>query len=146
MDKVKIRKAQQKDLKSIIRIFRTEYAKPPYHEKWLEKWAEQRVAKDFKDCAYFVLDINHKVQGFLILGTHTWDIGKRGFIEEIVVSAPFQDKGYGKKLLLFAESWFKKKGAKAIALIASPHAKAFKFYKHFNYKEEGLVSMSKKIN
>ncbi len=145
MNKIKIRKAKKGDLKRIIKIFKTEYSKQPYDEHWSQKWANQRVKKDFKNCDLFVLEVDEKVQGFLILRMHTWDVGPRGFIEEIVITAANQGKGYGRELLLFAEKWFKKKGAKAIALIASPQAKAFNIYQKFGYKEEGLVSMSKKL-
>ena len=146
MAEVKIRTAEPPDFKSIIRIFKTEYSKPPYKEHWSTKLIRQRILQDFKNCGIFVLDIEKKVKGFLILGMRTWDLGKQGFIEEIVITAPFQGKGYGTKLLLFAEKWFTKKGAKSIVLITSPKAKAFQIYtKRFNYQEEGLVSMRKTI-
>jgi ribosomal protein S18 acetylase RimI-like enzyme len=140
-----IRKATIDDLKRIVEIFREEYSKSPYNEKWSESMAIERINNYFKDREIFVLEINNQVQGIIIITFYIWHTGLRGFIDEVVVASEFQGEGYGKKLMEFAENYFKKKGAKEVSLMTSPKAKAFKIYKKLNYKREGFVTMYKKL-
>lgn len=142
---MKIRKANQSDVKKIARIFKKEYSKSPYNEKWSYKIAIKRIKKDLESEEIFVLEVNKKIAGFITLNSYLWHTGLRGFIHEIVISSEFQGRGYGKNLLNFAERHFKKKGAKEIQLISSPKSKAFKIYKKLNYMEEGYVTMYKRI-
>ncbi len=141
-----IKKATSKNAKRIIELFREEYAKPPYHENWSEKRAEQRIKKYFEGHKIFVLEINKKIQGFIIISFYMWHTGLRGYIDEIVVSFKYQGKGHGKELMKFAENYFKRKGAKEVSLRSSKKSRVFRIYKKLNYKEEkGFVSMYKKL-
>ena len=140
-----IRKVTINDLKRIVEIFREGYSKPPYNEKWTKKIATKRINNYFKDHKIFVLEINNKIQGFIIITFYIWHTGLRGYLHELVVAKEFQRRGYGRKLMEFAEKYFKKKGANEASLMTSPKSKAFKIYKKLNYKEEGFVSMYKKL-
>ncbi|HLD12197.1 MAG TPA: GNAT family N-acetyltransferase [Candidatus Nanoarchaeia archaeon] len=140
-----IRKATKKDLKKITAIYCTEYAKQPYNEHWSEKTVHEHLTKDFKNCTTFVLAINNTVKGFLILNLRTWDHGKEGFIEELVIEKLSQGQGYGRQLLNFTENYFKKKKAKAIGLASHPQSLAFQIYKKRNYKPEEIVLMKKSL-
>lgn len=139
-----IRKATNKDLKKISEIFRSEYNKPPYNYKWSEKMALKKIKDYFKNNYMFVLKVEKKIIGFIILSTFLWSEGTRGLIDEVIVSSKHQGKGFGKELLNYAEDFFKKKKARRIVLY-SKTSKAFKIYKKKGYKEF-LVAMIKNAN
>lgn len=143
-EEIKIRKAINKDLKKISEIFRTEYRKPPYNEKWSEKDSLKKIKEYLKKNYIFVLEIRKEIVGFIIGSTFLWYDGQRGFIDEIVISLNFQGKGLGKKLMNHIEKFFKKKEIKRISLASSKKAKAFKIYKKLGFKEQ-FVTMAKKL-
>jgi ribosomal protein S18 acetylase RimI-like enzyme len=140
-----IRKATNKDVKKMARIFREGYSEEPYNERWSEEITEKRLKQDIKTEEVFVLEEDNKIKGLLILKSYLWWTGLRGFIHEIVVDKESRGKGYGKQLLEFAEQHFKKIGAKEVQLMTLPTSNAYKIYKKLNYKDEGLVSLYKKI-
>ncbi len=142
---MKIRKATKKDSERIKEIFKVEYAKPPFSEKWSEELTTKRIDNYFNDHEIFVLEIDKEVQGFVILSTYIWHTGLRGLIGEIVVSSEFQGHGYGKMLMNFAEEHLKREGAKEIQLMTSPESKVYQIYKKMGYKDEDFVSMYKEL-
>lgn len=142
---MKIRRATKKDKERIKEIFKAEYAKFPWNEKWIEELATKRISNYINHDEVSVLEIDKKVQGFFILSSYVWHTGLRGFIHEIVISSEFQGKGYGKKLIDFIEEYFKKKGAKDVQLVTSPKSKAYQIYKKMNYEDEGFITMYKRL-
>ena len=142
---MKIRKATKKDVKNIADLFRREFRKPPYKEKWSEKDAVRKIRDYFKRSSIFVLETEKEITGFIVASTFLWESGIRGFIDEIVVSSKFQREGYGKKLINYAEDYFKKKGIKRVSLMSAKNSMAFKVYKKLGFKEENFVSMYKKL-
>jgi len=144
---MRIRKATIEDTKKIVEIFREEYAKEPYDENWNKEAATKRIKNYFKDHELFVLEINGVVEGLMILTSYVWHNGMRGFLHELVVSHEQQGKGYGRKLIEFAEDFFRKRGMKEVNLMSSKKPIAYKIYKKMGYTEEnGFVSMFKEIN
>jgi N-acetylglutamate synthase-like GNAT family acetyltransferase len=142
---MKIRKATKKDLNRITELFRKEYAKSPYNEKWKEKDAKDKVKRDFKRDLTFVVEENGSVEGFVMITEYSgWD-GKQGFIDNIIVNSKFQGKGFGKALIKKVEDHFKKKGMKKLYLMSIKSSKAFGFYKKRGFKEEDFVSMKKRL-
>ena len=122
---MKIRQAGKDDLKRIVEIFRQEYARYPYNEKWPKKFAKLRIKNYFKNCKIFVLEIDDKIQGFVIGSFYIWHNGLRGYIDEVVVTHEFQGLGYGKRLMEFIENYFRRKKAKEISLITSKKSIAY---------------------
>ena len=142
---MKIRKTTKKDIKEIVKIFIKEYSKQPYNENWTIVQATKRINAYFKNDNIFVLEINKQIEGFIIIGFYYWHVGLRGHINEIAVMEEYQGKGYGKMLMKFGEDYIKSKNAKEISLLTSTKSLAFKMYKNLSYKEEGYVTMYKKI-
>ncbi len=142
---MKIRKSKKKDLDKIAEIFRIEYGKKPYGEKWTEKTALKKIKEYFNHYLVFTAEQEKDVVGFLIGSTEIWDDGTHGFIEEIVVSSEFQKKGYGKKLVKYFEDFLKKKGAKRLDLFSHIKSKAFRFYKKQGFKKTDMVLMTKRL-
>lgn len=142
---MKIRKATTKDLKKVAEIFKAEFEKKPYNEKWSTKVALQKIKEYHKSGYIFVLEIKKQIIGFIIAYDFIWHDGKRAFIDEIVVSSEYQGKGFGKKLMRYAEDFFKKKKVKNVELMAVKNSKASKIYSKLGYKEEKFVLMVKPI-
>jgi ribosomal protein S18 acetylase RimI-like enzyme len=129
-----IRAGQQSDIKKIVKIFREEYKKYPYNEKWGEKTALDKIKDYSKSSKIFVVELEDRVVGFIILHTHLWDDGEVGFIDEIIVTEKFQGKGLGKLLMNKAEEYFRKNKIKRYELMSSTKSKAFKFYQKIGFK------------
>jgi len=143
---VKIRKAKREDLKEISELVRIEYAKPPYNEKWSKKTATKKVNGYFKDCEIFVIPLNNKIIGFIIGRVYLSEDGKKGYINELIVSSRFQGDGYGRLLLDFYGEYLKRKNVKDMELMANLKSKAFKVYKKIGFKElNDFIYMTKKI-
>jgi ribosomal protein S18 acetylase RimI-like enzyme len=129
-----IRAGQQSDIRKIVKIFRGEYKKYPYNEKWSEKTALDKIKDYSKSSKIFVVELEDRVVGFIILHTHLWDDGEVGFIDEIIVTEKFQGKGLGKLLMNKAEEYFRKNKIKRYELMSSTKSKAFKFYQKIGFK------------
>ena len=145
-EKINVRKIEEKDLQKIADIFKTEYGKEPYKEKWTKEIVLKKLEDYCKKSNLLVAEVNNKTVGFAIFRDEIWDNGNHVFIEEIVVSSEFQGRGIGKNLLNFIEDYCKKRNFISIDLWAFKDARAFEFYKRNNFKEhEKGVLMSKKI-
>ncbi len=142
---MKIRDAKPKDKKEIIELFKIEYAKHPYNENWQDDVLTEKMKEYFKSSVIFVAEEDKKVVGFIMGETYLWDMGERGFIDEIVVSATYQGKGIGKALILEMENYFRKQGIKKVELMSNTESEAFKIYKKLNYHEHNFVSMEKDL-
>jgi len=143
---MKIRKAEKKDLKIVDEIFRGEYGKPPYNEKWDARISFAKIKGYFNNNFFFILEENKKIIGFAIGHIVLWDRGKVGYIDEIVVLEKFQGKGYGKLLMNHLEKQFRLKGVVNIDLMTNPKAKAFKIYKKMGYNQlKDFIYMVKKL-
>ena len=142
---MKIRKATVKDFKKVVDIFREEYGKPPYSERWSKQAAFKKIKEYYGKGYFFILEIDKEIQGFLIGNSYLWHDGIRGSIDELVISSKSQGKGYGSKLINYFEKFLNKKGIKKISLFSAKKSKAFKIYKKLGFKEEDFVSMVKKI-
>ena len=140
-----IRKVKSGDLKAISGIFRAEYGKPPYNEKWSEKSALKKIREYYKGNLIFVMEIGNEVVGFIIGRLDTWDDGARGFISELAVSSKFQGKGCGTALIRHFEDFARKKGSRKISLFSSGKSRAFRLYKKLGFRKEDYFSMVKTI-
>jgi len=144
--KVEIRKARKKDLKKIDEIFRVEYLKWPYNEKWSKKLSFAKIKKYFDKSFMFILNVGGEMAGFIIGHIDLWDRGKVGYMDEVVVSQKFQGKNYGKMLMNHLNKHFKKYNIKNLDLITNPKSKAYKIYKKMGFKElKDFTYMTKKI-
>ncbi len=128
---MKIRKATEKDLKEIAKIFRAESGKKPYNQKWSEKESLKKIRTIFELGSIYLYIADKKILGFIsIMGEGK----KEAYIDEFYVDSKSQGKGVGSKLLNFAEEECIKKKIKKITVMANQKAKAFQFYQKFKYK------------
>ena len=127
---LKIRKVRKKDLGAVARIFREEFGKPPYREKWTKKEAIKRINNYSKISSIFVLEKGKHIVGFIIFRDYRlWEDMHIGSIDEIVVSSKFQQRGAGTLLINHAEDYFRKKDIRVITCMSNRKSLAFKFYK-----------------
>jgi len=144
---MRIRRATKKDFKRIAELFRKEYSKPPYNEKWNSNSSLKKIKTYFNSKKIIlVVEGDKEVVGFLIGNIYLSNRGKRGFIDQLVVGYKYQGKGFGGKLMDYFESYLKSKGIRRVGLDSLTKSKAFKFYKKKGYKvEEKYVSMTKEL-
>jgi len=135
---MKVRKAKKKDLEKVLNLWKEEYSKKPYNSIWKKAYLKLKLRKYFLKNYFYVLEKNKEIIGFIIFMEQFLYNYKIGFVIQFVVGSDFQGKGYGKKLMDYAEKIMKKKGLKRIELRANKKSKAYKFYlknKYFPMRE-----------
>lgn len=143
---MRIRRAAKEDLKEISDIFRKETAKRPYCQRWTQKTAFEKIEAFFKKSDIYIVVIDKKIIGFIILRITVGERGRGAYIEELWLKSDFQRKGIGKNLMNFIENKCKRIGVKSIGLISDKRSNAFRFYKKLKYKtHNNLVLMDKKL-
>lgn len=141
-NRIKTRKATKKDLNRVAEIWKKEYSKKPYNEKWKIKDILAKIKNYLKESKIYVATLDKKIVGFIIFKRIIWDDGKHLFIDEVVVSKKLQ--GIGKALMSKAEK--EGKGCVLVELWTYKEAEACNFYKKLGYKEiKDGVMMHKKI-
>ena len=142
---MKIRKARKKDFKEIFELIKVEYFKH-YKEKWTEKNAFKTLRFYNKVGKIFIIEIEKKVIGFVIIRDEYYNGNKTLLIKELVIQGKIQNKGIGRKLMKFIEDYCRKNKIKSIWLITGKKVDAFKFYKKIGYKyEPDTAYFSKKL-
>ena len=137
-----IRKATPKDYKEISLIYKEEYSKSPYHEKWTEESAFQKIQEYSKN---HILVVEKKVIGFIIFSELLWDDGPRTFIDELVITEKFQKQGIGHKLIAEVETFSKNNNKIGILLLAHEEANAIEFYNKLKFKKDKWALFDKKL-
>ncbi|MBT4804762.1 GNAT family N-acetyltransferase [Candidatus Woesearchaeota archaeon] len=139
-----IRKATPKDYKEISLIYKEEFGKKPYHEKWTEESAFQKI-KEYSKNHILVAEKEKKVIGFIIFSELLLDDGPRTFIDELVITEKFQKQGIGHKLIAEVETFSKNNNKIGILLLAHEEANAIEFYNKLKFKKEKWVLFDKKL-
>ena len=142
-DEMRLQKASGKDLEDIAKIYKEEFSKPPYNEKWTSSLAIKKI-KDYSTfCDIWKLNYNNEIAGFIIINTR----GSIGlpkevcFGEEIAVKSEYQGKGLGAFILEETFKKYKERGFKTFLGIANRNG-PLKLYKRLNLipsKENILV-------
>ncbi len=133
-------------VKPASRIFRREFAKKPYSEKWGTRGAEKRIRAIFRANEEFCLaaEMNGKTIGFVLCSVHPFGERKRAFVEEIVVASEHQGRGIGTALMDALEDKIMKAGAKSVFLIAHKKARAYKFHTASGYRKHADYAVMEK--
>jgi predicted acetyltransferase len=134
--KLKLEKAQAKDLKAISEIYKEEFSKPPYNEKWTFAFAIKRIKDYSKFCEIWKLRYNNKIIGFTIINTNMWLPKAVCFGEEMAVKSEFQGRGFGTFIIKEIMKIYKKKGFWSVMGIANRKSKTLKLYKKLGIKED----------
>ena len=142
---MKIRKAKKGDFKEIYELIKIEYFKH-YKEKWTKENTFKTLRFYDKVGKIFIVEIEKKVVGFVIIREEFYNGNKTLLVKELVVQGKVQGKGIGKKLMMFVNDYCRKNKIKSIWLITGRKVDAFKFYKKIWYKHEvNTAYFSKKL-
>ena len=104
-----------------------------------------KIIEYFKNNVIRVVSINKNIVGFIIYEDALWWDGNLRFVDEIVVTRAFQEKGIGELLMNYIENDARRKKFSRMQLSSHVKAKAFGFYKHLGYNENGFHRLEKKI-
>jgi len=145
---VKLRPVEKKDLPLVSKMFKSEFGKPPYNDRWdlgeLEGILEKQAERNSGLC--FIIMLGEEPAGFILgLENHWWHTGKELFIEEMVIGEKFQGKGIGSKVLALVEKEIKPRGFESVSLIAYKKSKAMGFYTKHKFSERGFVYLKKDL-
>lgn len=139
---MKIRKAKEKDIRSMVDLVINEFAKPPYNDKWTRREALNSIKADMKKGESYVAEEKNEIIGFIIITKEKID-KVYIFIENLVVDENYQRKNIGRSLVEKVENRYKKE---VITLSVNKKSQAYKFYKKLGYIEnKNNVNMSKKL-
>jgi ribosomal protein S18 acetylase RimI-like enzyme len=133
---MRLQKASGKDIRKIAEIYKTEYSKFPWNEKWTFPLALKKIKDYAVFCEIWKLNSGKDLVGFAIVNVKG-SIGlpdEVAFLEEIAVKSSCQRKGLGTFILKEILGIYKKRGFKTIMGIASKKGKLLDFYKGLNIK------------
>lgn len=128
---LKLRKAKSKDFKEIAQIYKEEFSKPPYNEKWTLAIALKKVKIFSRYCDIYVLEYKKKIVGFIAVNPYEMLPGSIAFGEELAVKSEYQGRGFGTFILKKIFRIYKKKGFKKFIGIADRKG-PLKLYKRLN--------------
>ena len=144
VSEIKIRKASKKDLKEIAEILRIELSKKPYYEKWNENSSLEKVKSYFKDFLY-VAEFEDNIVGFTAFRFYSWDAGFWGWIDELLISNNFRNKGVGDFLLKKAEEVLKQNKVENVSLLFHNGFSKYNLFEKNNFKQGAYVYLVKKL-
>ena len=110
---------------------------------WTYEKAYKRIHQvmTIEDAECMVFYNNNELIGFLMGYYKEFDDLKAYFLEEIVVFADYQNKGYGTVLLMELEKVVKRNGAEHIELISVNDKHHMHFYKKLGFCSAGNLAM-----
>jgi ribosomal protein S18 acetylase RimI-like enzyme len=125
---------------------------------------ESAVIALWKDCGLVVshnnpvADIQRKVavapelflvgvvEGGIVASVMAGYEGHRGWINYLAVAPGFQGRGYGRRIMEYAEGLLRERGCPKINLqIRATNAKVIEFYKQLGFVPETVLSMGKRL-
>ena len=138
---MQIKNTKENDLKEISTIFIAEKAKKPYLQKLTQKESLDKLKNFFSKNDMYTLEIDKVIIGFCVCEKRKNEL----YLSELWIGEKYQGKGYGKKIMKFAEDKYKSE-FKTITLVADRNANASKFYESLGYKiKNEWLKMTKKI-
>lgn len=110
---------------------------------WTNEKAYKRIHQvmTIEDAECFVQYDEDKMSGFVMGYYKEFDDLKAYFLEEIVIFAEFQNKGYGKAFMEELEKVVRENGVEHIELISVNDAHHMHFYKSLGFYAAGNLAM-----
>jgi ribosomal protein S18 acetylase RimI-like enzyme len=140
-----IRKAKSSDLEYVAEIYKKAYSERPYLEKWNKGMLVKKLKEDSKTTEIYVADTDKRVVGFIMFSIYDWYNGKWAYIEDFAILKEYRGMGLGKSLMERVETDCKNAHVKRILLDVYKKANAINLYTELGYKENGYVTMEKKL-
>ncbi len=127
--KPKLVKTVRKDLPVIAKVYKTEFSKPPYNEKWTMKKALDKMKFFMKNYDIYTIKSGKQIAGFVCVNPYFMCPGEVAFVEEIAIKEEFQGRGIGTFVLNQLFNIYGKRGFKKIMGIADTKGKPINLYK-----------------
>ncbi len=144
--KEKLKKTKKEEIGLLAEIFRTEFSKPPYNEKWSQKKAIEKIKilKNLYDC--YTIFYDNKIGGLVAVNPKFMCPGFVAFGEDIVIKKEFQGKSISTLVFNQIFKIYKRKGFKYFMGIAHKKSKALKIYKKKGFSiNKDFVLIEKKL-
>ncbi len=135
-----IRPLIKDDLPACAAILERAYSKAPHNEIFKEGNATAYLENKFvssKDSSFVSLDDTGKITGFILFNISTWANGKQAVLEEIVVDPEYQNKGIGKSLVEYGDTFLKGNGVSSTMLWAKKDEGLIHFYENQGFSVAG---------
>ena len=134
-----IRNASISDSQEIIDIWQEANLIRP----WNDPISDIKICLDNKTSTILLLCNQIQILGTIMVG---YD-GHRGWIYYLAVKGKFQNKGFGRKLIIEAEKWLADKNVNKVNLMVRNSNKSIiSFYQNIGYKDDDVVTLSKWFN
>ncbi len=126
--KIQLKKAGVKDISLLSKIYREEFSKSPYNEKWTEKKSAEKMKFFLKFYDLYSIFSDGKIVGFICINPKFMCPGEVAFGEEFAIKEEFQNKGIGTFVLNEIFKIYKEKGFKRFLGIADLNSRANSLY------------------
>ena len=133
-----IRPFQDKDTQQVVHLWQQCNLIVP----WNDPVTDIKTKIQFQPELFLVGEMENKVIASIMIGYE----GHRGWINYLAVSPPYQNRGYGKKLVNRAEEVLRDMGCLKINLQVREHnASVIRFYQKLGYKDDNVPSLGKRL-
>jgi len=104
-----LRKTNNNEIRTLAKIYKIEFSKPPYNEKWTLSKAIKKINifTNLYDC--YTITYDNQIVGFIVINPTFMCPGIVAFGEDIVIKKEFQGKGIGTWVLRNIQELYKKK-------------------------------------
>lgn len=133
--KIRITKSEKRGLPTLAEIYRLEFSKPPYNEKWTVKKARDKMDFFSKYYDSYTIKIDDEIAGFIVINPKFMCPGEVAFGEEMAIKEEYKRKGVGTYTLNKIFNIYKKKGFKVYMGIVNKNSNSFELHKKVNAKE-----------
>lgn len=127
--KIGLIKSRKEDLPIIARIFRTEFSKPPYNEKWTEEKSIEKMEFFRKFYDLYAITYGGETVGFICINPTFMCPGEVAFGEEMAIKSDYQNKGIGTFIFKKIFEIYQKRGFKKFMGIAAKKGGPMSLYK-----------------
>ena len=134
MKKLKIKKAQKKDIKEIGKLMLEEFSKPPFNEKVSLNSVIESLNYYFGIGKVYYIEDNKRIIGVVNFCVEQYWEGSVIIIEDLAVKEEFKKQGISKYLMDFVEDFARKNNIGAIYFSTNKKSKAVRFYQKIGYK------------
>lgn len=143
--KLKLYKANEKNLKALVTMYQTYY-----HDEG-EHWDEKTIYQRFRqillmpDSIFYLASINEQVVGFIMGYYRFFSDGPILYVAEILVKKEFQGQHLGSEIMAFVEKEARNAKAKAIILETLDDHLHNHFYDKLGFETKKELVFKKKI-
>lgn len=147
---MKIRKAKIKDIRDITNLLKelfTQEVEFEFNEK-LHQSALKKIIQNKKIGTIFVAIKDKKVVACVnILYTISTALGSKvALLEDMIVNSTYQNKGIGKKLVVYVLEYLKNKKIKRVTLLTDgDNLKGHNFYKSLGFEASTMKVFRKRV-